>query len=71
MINKYHILVIRKAGKDPLTGEFYSEEKEEFTVEATSERSAYDLAQILFKLKVRGQVLQFYINGEQYFDENH
>lgn len=71
MIKEYHILVIREAGNDPLTSEFYPQATEEFTVEATSRRTAFDLAQILFTLKARGQFMHFYINNEPYFDENY
>jgi hypothetical protein len=69
MINVYKINIIREPGPDPLTGELYPFEHEEFTVEATSERSAYVLACTLFKMTVRGQLLRFFIDGVEYFDE--
>ncbi|SFH40639.1 hypothetical protein [Pontibacter chinhatensis] len=70
MIKEYKINIVREPGTDPLTGEFYPFEHEELQIEATSERSAYVLASSLFKMKARGQLLRFFINGVEYFDEN-
>lgn len=69
MIKEYKINIVREPGADPLTGEFYPFEHEELCIEATSAKSAYDIASATFKMKVRGQLLRFFIDGEEYFDE--
>lgn len=71
MIREYKVEVIREPGSDPLTSEFYPFAYEELNIEATSTRSAYAIACALFKMKARGQLLRFFIDGEEYFDENY
>ncbi|MBB6611776.1 hypothetical protein H7F15_12060 [Pontibacter sp. Tf4] len=70
MIREYKINIVREPGPDPLTGEFYPFEHEELRIEAVSERSAYTIACTLFKMKVRGQLLRFFIDGVEYFEED-
>ncbi|ARS36059.1 hypothetical protein [Pontibacter actiniarum] len=69
IIKEFKVEIIREPGPDPLTSEFYPFAYEELNIEATSERSAYVIACALFKMKARGQLLRFFINGEEYFDE--
>lgn len=69
MIKEYTVNIVREPGEDPLTGEFYPFEHEELKVEAVSEQSAYDIACSIFKMKVRGQLLRFFIDGKEYLDE--
>lgn len=71
MIREYKVNILREPGDDPLTGEFYPFEHEELNIEATSEKSAYDIACTIFKMKVRGQLLRFFIDGKEYFDERY
>jgi len=70
MIKEHKIELLREVGVDPLTGELYPMETEAFTVEATSVTMAYELAQIKFKMRVRGQTLRFFVDGREYFDDN-
>ncbi|GAB3194067.1 hypothetical protein ABID22_000344 [Pontibacter aydingkolensis] len=69
MIKEYIVNIIREPGEDPLSGEFYPFEHEELKIEATSIKSAYDIACAIFKMKVRGQLLRFFIDGKEYFDD--
>ncbi|NEM99333.1 hypothetical protein [Pontibacter burrus] len=71
MINEYKVEIIREPGPNPLTDEMFPFEYEKLMIEATSIRSAYDIACATFKMTVRGQQLRFFINGEEFFDENH
>ena len=68
MIKEYRVSIIREPGTDPLTGGFYPFEHEELHIEAISERSAYTIACALFKMKARGQLLRFFIDGVEYLD---
>ncbi|MBC5774348.1 hypothetical protein H8S95_09775 [Pontibacter sp. KCTC 32443] len=70
MINEYKVEIIREPGSNPLTGEISPFEYEKLTIETTSVRSAYVMACATFKMTVRGQQLRFFINGEEYFDDN-
>lgn len=67
----YRIKIVREPGADPLTGELYPMDKEEFFVEAASIRAAYVQAMANFKMNVKGQLLRFFIDGEEYFDERY
>ncbi|PTX14718.1 hypothetical protein C8N40_110147 [Pontibacter mucosus] len=71
IIKEYKVEIIREPGPNPLTGEIYPFAYEELNIEATSERNAYVTACALFKMKARGQLLRFFINGEEFFDENY
>ncbi|GAA4435771.1 hypothetical protein GCM10023188_28050 [Pontibacter saemangeumensis] len=67
----YKINIVREPGADPFTGELYPLENEEFFVEADSVRKAYIKAMESFEMDVRGQLLRFFIDEEEYFDENY
>ncbi|MFD3003097.1 hypothetical protein ACFS7Z_22230 [Pontibacter toksunensis] len=67
----YKINIIREPGADPFTGELYPMKQEEFFVEANSIRNAYVQATVHFNMDVRGQLLRFFIDGEEYFDESY
>lgn len=71
MLKAYKIKIIREPGADPFTGSFYPLEKEEFLVEADSVRKAYVKAMACFEMEVKGQLLRFFVDGEEYFDENY
>ncbi|GAB3719636.1 hypothetical protein GCM10027592_63210 [Spirosoma flavus] len=60
----YSVQIVRKAGKNPITGEVITEESETLPIEAASVEDAYRWGNILHTLPMRGAEVEVYINGQ-------
>ncbi|GAB2546668.1 hypothetical protein [Spirosoma aerophilum] len=69
VLKTYLIKVVREAGKEPLSGAFYEYTEQEFEVDASSMKSAYQLSYLVCDIPFRGQIRRTLINGEEYFNE--
>ena len=62
---RYEIKMVAVAGNNPLTGEFQPEQVEVVTVEAESIQKARNLAPVFMQMRVLGQLIRFYHNGQE------
>lgn len=69
IIKTYSVKVIREAGTDPLSGQFYSYAEQEMNIDAISLRSAYQISLLSCSIQFSGQIRRTFIDKEEYFSE--
>lgn len=69
MVKTYCVKVVREAGIEPISGQFYGYSEQEINIEATSPKNAYQVSHLVCDIPFRGQVRRTFIDGAEYLDE--
>jgi hypothetical protein len=67
-VRTYTVVLMREAGKDPLTGIWLDYAEDHLTIYAPDKQRAYQIGSLVSDLSFRGQIKRVIIDGTEYFD---